>query len=464
MTKKLAIIGAGPAGIYTALLLRNWPGEIHLFDQNRDIGEKLKTTGGGRMNVTNQCFGVDQFTGTSNNLLKRLFKNPHFQNREQILQRLGIEYQWEKKRAILQSQNAPLEVARLKQNLLAQPNLHLYLNHKCIKIETNKSPLTPRRDLEGLKSSQNNSPHPPLPPRGGAYQLTFETPIHEKPQKREVQGDIEAQSASYQSIRRSSTGDDNTEIRSFSGFSHILLAGGAMYRLRDLSPKDKIYSLPLQLGHTITEVSPSLSPLVFIDKKLRTLAGTSFEGTLTDPKNKKSITDDILITHVGLSGPAVLDFSAVRTSDQIELAFISNYPETTARAHTNTARQGAHRVRTWLRRYLTQRLSDFILEVSEISLESNFSDLSKNQVKKLLQNLYHYPIQNVQTKNYPSSWTTKGGVPLSEIQTATLESKLHPRVHFAGEILDCNGLCGGYNISFAAVSAQIVADAIMGQN
>ncbi len=394
--KKIAIIGAGPAGIFSTLLLKDFDGEVHLFEQNRDIGEKLKTTGGGRMNVTNHNFSVDEFSSCSQNLLKKIFKNPHINNRHFIFEKLGIQYQWEKNRAILASQNAVEEVSRLKKAILNQPNVTLNLEHKAIEITSQKS-------------------------------IKFQT-----------------------------TNQTKTDT-----FDIIILSGGGMYRMFDLGETQKIYNLPLQLGHSITEVNPSLSPLVFTDKKLRELKGISVEGRLTDTQNKRFVEDDILITHFGLSGPAVLDFSAIRESEKVECCFTTEIKEHEFREQINNLRQGKNFLRTFLKKFFSQRLTDFFLEKSDLEKDILIADLPKAKLHDLIQTIFHYPIPKFQSKNYPSSWTTKGGVKLEEIQTATLESKIIPDIYFTGEILDINGLCGGYNISWAAISAQIVVDGII---
>ncbi len=329
-----------------------------------------------------------------------MFKNPHFTNRDLIFEKLGVEYEWEKNRALLRSQNAPLEVARLKAKALAQTNLKLCLEHKATAIEKLES---------------------------GLFRINFETP-------------------------------NNLSVLDF---DFVVLSGGGMFRMKDMGDTDKIYKLPLQLGHTITDVQPSLSPLIFTDKALRELKGISFEGILTDTQNKKSVSDDMIITHFGLSGPAVLDFSAFRESESIELCFTTQLKEHELRDKINAARQVSVRLRALLREYFTKNLTDFFLLQADLNVETVIADLPKAKLHKLIQTIFHYPIPKVQSKNYPSSWTTKGGVKLEEINVARLESKLAPGLHFAGEIMDTNGLCGGYNISFAAVSGQIVAESIL---
>ena len=228
---KIAIIGAGPAGIYSTLLLRDLAGEVHLFEQNADVGEKLKTTGGGRMNVTNKVFTDTEFTSHDQRWVERLFKNPHFENRYSILAALGIEYVWEKNRAILKSQNAVAEVARLKNLLLAQPNAQVHLNTKITAVVP---------DGEGFSVHTENDP------------------VGQK-------------------------------------FDRVILTIGGMYRMKDMGPIEKIYALPQAFEHEITSVKPSLCPLIFKDKALRPFAGINFVGCLNDKASGRSVTDDLLI-------------------------------------------------------------------------------------------------------------------------------------------------------------------------
>ncbi len=398
MFPKIAIIGAGPAGIYTALFLKDFKGEVILFDQNKDVGEKLKMTGGGRMNVTNKKFGIEQFSSLSERPLKHLFKNPLFTQAESLLQSIGVEYVWEKERAILKSQDAIAEVARLKDLLLEQENCSIILDSKVEKIS-----------------------------------------------------DLDAKIV----VSGKSLGQDFSDI-----FEAVVLSGGGMYRVRDLKSKEMIYDLPTQLGHTVTGVDPSLSPLIFKDLKLRELKGIAFEGTLTDSENKKSIQNDMIITHFGLSGPAVLDFSSFRESEKVLLSFITSIDEASFLNQINQQRQGKHLLRKFLQSLLPKRVADFHLELLALKKSVNIADLSKLQVQQLCQNVFRYEISGFQSPAYPSSWTTKGGVVLDEINVATLESKKMKNVYFSGEIIDCDGLCGGYNISFALVTGKIVAESL----
>ncbi len=384
---KIAIIGAGPAGIYTALLLEDFEGEVHLYEQNKDIGEKLKTTGGGRMNVTNKVFSETEFNSEDEKWVQTLFKNPHFENRYHLLEKLGIEYQWEKNRAILQSQDAVAEVDRLKSKVLEQDNLTLHLNTKIESIESQDAGFT-------------------------------------------INGE---------------------------SYDRVVLTTGGMYRMKDMGDSDYIYRLPQSLEHSITDqISPSLCPLIFLDKPLRAFAGISFVGRLTDTTNKKSVIDDLLITHFGISGPAALDFSSF-AGEKIELSFVTSVTEKEFIHQFNESRNGKNSIRQFLKEFIPKRLVDYHLDRAEID-QDFMADVPKAKLQNLVKSLYHYPIPPRQKNVYPGSWTTNGGVKVEDIETKNLESKKHPGLYFAGEVIDCSGLCGGYNISFAMISAQIVAD------
>ncbi len=414
--RKIAIIGAGPAGIYAGLLLKDFQGKITLFEQNPDIGKKLSLTGGGRMNVTNKVFYAKQFESCEKNLLKKIFKNPHIKDREKILEKLGIEYVWENNRAILKSQNAVLEVQRLKKELQIQENMEVLHMAKVSEIKT----------------------------FGSGEKQKFELEIN-------INGYTEKEN-----------------------FDVVILSQGGMYRIGDLKSKEKIYHLPLSLDHNITEVAPSLSALIFKNKKLSKLSGIAFKAELKDVKEKVSVVDDLLITHFGVSGPASLDFSALRKSEIVELNFLPDISEKEFLSQFNTLRQGKNGLKKFLKNFLPKRLIQFHLENSDIQISENnpdvnnqdfeikfIADISKEKLKKLIQSLFHFEITDIQENIYPATWTTKGGVSLKEVHSFSLESKICKNLFFAGEILDINGLCGGYNISFAAISAQIVADEIL---
>ncbi|MFA7685886.1 MAG: aminoacetone oxidase family FAD-binding enzyme [Candidatus Gracilibacteria bacterium] len=396
---KIAIIGAGPAGIFTSYFLKNFEGEIVLFEQNRYIGEKLKLTGGGRMNVTNKVFSVEEFSSSNKNLLKNLFKNPWIKNREKLFKELGIEYKWDDNRAILASESALDEVERLTNLLGKQKNLKIFT--KC--------------EVTNVKKSENK------------FVVEFE----------------------------------NQNLIKEDFFDAVIITNGGMFRIKRPGDYKKMYKIPLELGHTITELEPSLCPIIVPYNPFIVLSGVSFKGKLFCPENQASIDGDILITHTGISGPAVLDFSSMIKGKKIELCFIGNLNEENFQKEFQRLRESKETVKSFIHKFLPNRICDFLMLKNGIKSDTKIATISKELFKKLQKDLFHYELVDVKLMDYQFAWTTKGGIPLNEINVSTLESRLHKNLYFAGEVLDVNGLCGGYNISFAAISGKIVSEAIM---
>jgi len=399
-TTKIGIIGAGPAGIFLSLLIANSPYKIHLFEQNNKIGEKLKLTGGGRMNITNKIFSENEFSSTNQNLLKKIFKSPWVKNREKIFQSLGFEYFWEGNRAILKNENAKEEVEKLNRQLKKQENLKLHINTKIIQA---------RKQNDGIE-------------------LTIKTPTH-----------------------------TNKEL-----FDIIIITSGGMLQIGNKTSKNSTYQIAYDLGHTTTKTNPSLSSLTIKNNPFRDFSGITFYGKLTDITNNQSIVDDILLTHNGISGPATLDFSGIRMSNQTAITFITKISEEKFTEDFQKLRNGSYNLQKFLRTFLPKRLAEWhIQQIYPNTSDLKIADINKVNFKILKKNLFHYQVETIKETRYECAWTTRGGIPLTEINSATFESKITPNLYFAGEILDINGLCGGYNISFAAISAKIVSEALL---
>lgn len=404
---KIAIIGAGSAGVFLSLFLKDFGGEVYLFEQNPFIGEKLKLTGGGKMNVTNRVFGIKQFCSSKPNLLKNLFKSPWFSDdrREKLLRELGIEYKWEGDRAILKSEDAVKEVDRLLLALKGQKNIRPRMGCRVVDI----------KKVAGV----------------GKAETKF-------------------------TVRYLKHGEKAEEI-----FDVIVICSGGMFRLFDVSDAVTIYGPARALGHGVTALSPALCSLRIDKNPLSGFSGISFKAGLKCLANKKLVTGDVLITHGGISGPAALDFSSFFEGDKFEMSFLPDINEREFAAELKAARHGKVRVRGFLKKFLPTRIVDFHLEKIGAKVETNIADLSAVQEKNLAKNLFHFEVGGARLSGYSNAWTTRGGVPLNEVNVATLESRICPGVYFAGEVLDVTGFCGGYNVSFAMASAKMVSEELM---
>ena len=397
--KKLAIVGAGVGGIFVSQFLKDFEGEITLFEQNNNIGKKFGITGGGRMNLTNKRFSVADFRSSSSKLLDHFFRNPLIQHPMDLLDELGVEYVWEGDRALVKSLDGGKEIDRVLQKLEAQQNLSLSLSTKILSLK--------KKDEK--------------------FELEYE--------KNGILGEAV--------------------------FDALILAQGGMFRIGDIGKLDKIYKLAMDLGHSITDISPSLSPLKINPNPFKALSGIAFRGKLTDGVTQKFVENDLILTHAGISGPAVLDFSSFYSGESFSLNFLPKLLESKFVEDFNQFRSGKCLVKKFLKLKLPERLVVFLLELSGIDLDMNIADVSKDKLKRLQKNIFCFDITGASKMDYVHCWTTKGGVDLSEIKMNTLESKKHSNLFFVGEMIDIDGLCGGYNISLALGGAKLVSQELL---
>lgn len=391
--KKIAIIWAGPAWIYTSLLLKNFSWKVFLFEENEEVWKKLKLTWGWKMNVTNSLFSVENFSSNEERILNNFFKNPITKNPEKIFDEIWVEYFWKNNRAILKSENAVLEVKRLNSELQNQNNLKILTWKKVEKI-----------DIFDKK-----------------FELFFDW-------KKDI-------------------------------FDYLIIATGWVFRVWKEYSKDKIYSLIKDLDHKITKTSPSLSPLFIQNTPFKELAWTSFKWILKTWK--KEVIDDILFTHKWISGPAVLDFSSFLTWENFEISFISNEKEEIFISKFEKERFWKRKIDDFLKQYFPKKIIYWILNKINLEKNININEISKEKFKLLKENIFNFKVIWAKKMDYKFCWTTKGWVSLKEININNLESKIHKNLFFAWEILDINWLCGGYNISFWAISWKIISDKIL---
>ena len=412
---KIAIIGAGPAGIALSFFLKNMQGDVWLFEKNAKIGDKFRLTGGGRMNLTNKNFSAEHFVSENERLLSHMFKSKWFSNIPELLDELGIKYKWEGDRAISASESGGQEVELLSTKLGMQRNLQILTEKDVLKVSKKGNSFVVEYTDAGYCSDDG---------RGGTKEV----------------------------------------------FDAVVIASGGMVRIGEISEASSIYKLVLGLGHGLTKLSPALQPMSIKGNPFRDLSGVSIPARLTDVAPPESTSEmagrthvgDILFTHGGLSGPGVLNFSLYfEEGHSASMSFLPNVLATDFSSKLKEKRNGKVRLRAFLKEFLPLSVCDFHMKLVAADKESNVADLTKEQEKNLTKNLFKFEISVSQKSSYNDCWTTKGGVPLNEINVATMESKKVPGLYLAGEILDASGLCGGYNVSFAIASAKIIAETLI---
>lgn len=247
----------------------------------------------------------------------------------------------------------------------------------------------------------------------------------------------------------------------------ILATGGCSYP--SLGTSGDGYALAKALGHSINPARPALAPVKTAESTLFDLAGISLQNAWISlwRKNKKvkDYQGDMLITHEGLSGPVILNNSRDFCEGDILKLNLARYTNEEGfskglTAHLNA--YGKYSVRKTLDYYdIPRRVIDRVLELSDIPLELKSAELTKLHRTALVKILTGLPLTISEVGGFDDAMVTAGGVITEEVNPVTMESRLVPGLFFAGEIMDVDGVTGGFNLQFAFSSGYAAAKAIV---
>jgi predicted Rossmann fold flavoprotein len=246
--------------------------------------------------------------------------------------------------------------------------------------------------------------------------------------------------------------------------SHVLVisTGGASYP-KTGSTGDG-YRISASLGQPVTEIAPALTLLLIRKYPFAAHSGISFERMQFSVwRAGKKVADhrgDVLFTHLGLSGPGILDASRdILPDDVIKLSFVGNMKREEFVADL-TKRVGENRswqISTILAAYpIPERLNRKLLNLSGIPDDLKCNHFSAEQRSRLITNCTQFPLMVEAPGGFSVAMVTRGGVALDGVNLKKLESKTVPNLYFAGEVLDIDGDTGGYNLQ-AAFSTGFLA-------
>ena len=405
-TKILAVAGGGAAGFFAGInAARLYPNlRVIIFERGRAPLSKVRISGGGRCNVTHHCFDPEVFSKAyprGHKELRWAFEQFQAEDTVQWFEKRGIDLKTESDGRMFPTTDDSATVIN------------------CLKKEASQY------DVETHTKTRVEAVEPTDDHR---YQLSI---------------------GGQQSITADAV---------------VIATGG--------SNRSSTYDWLRDLGHSIVEPVPSLFTFNFRDKIFEDLAGISVkEASVSIVGTNYEHTGPVLITHWGLSGPAVLKTSAWAARylyDQeyrftINVNWLHPLNEQQVRKKLNQLRKDNARKQVDKQNIfpIPNRLWKKFIEISEISEQLRWAELSNNQVHLLTQNLTNgkYDIQGKTT--YKDEFVTSGGIPLQEVNMGTMESKQCPNLYFAGEVLNIDGITGGFNFQSAWTTGWIAAQNIL---
>ncbi len=358
----IVIIGAGASGLFLGSLLKK---NYLILEHNREIGAKIKVSGGGKCNITNKILSTSNYRG-DNKFIKEIFKN--FDNKDLL--------NW------LRENN--LEVKELKKNQYFFSSSEVLLNFfkkKVKNIKTNIEVLdVEKQDYFIIKTNK---------------------------------GDIKAKKL-------------------------VIASGGISFK--KLGASDIGYKIAKKFTHNIITPKPALVGLTTQPSEnwFKKLSGISFKAQVR--VDKKIFNQEILFSHKGITGPAILNASLWWDRGFIEISFLKNIEKYLKNPNKQISTQ-----LPLPKRFVKEFLNVINLEDKKVKF------LSKEEIKKL-KLLENYKFAPAGTFGFERAEVTKGGVDTLEIGF-DMQSKIIKNLYFIGEVLDVTGELGGYNFQWAFSSA-----------
>ena len=249
----------------------------------------------------------------------------------------------------------------------------------------------------------------------------------------------------------------------------VITTGGMPKGIKSLSTPP--LTPPLNMGGEIVEPVPSLFTFSIEDEELRKLMGTVVEdATVSIPGTKYRSEGPLLITHWGMSGPAILKLSSYAARDlhdhNYQMPLSVNWtsrkePEIQQELHEIIARHPQKQIASIRPFNLPTRLWDYLVQKTLGERAQNrWQNLNQKELNRLTNALCNDQYQIAGRAAFKDEFVTCGGIDLASVNPNTLESKTLPQLYFAGEVLDVDGITGGFNFQAAWTTAYCVAMAI----
>ncbi|MCU7549526.1 NAD(P)/FAD-dependent oxidoreductase [Chitinophagaceae bacterium LB-8] len=400
----LVVIGGGAAGIFCAVnAARLHPGlQVLIVEKTNKILSKVKISGGGRCNVTHACFEISEMSKRyprGQNFVKKTFHRFFTKDTIKWFEDRGVKLKTERDGRIFPVTNSSQSII------------------DCLLQEADRYgvQIIMQAEVKDLKYD------------AGTFKLILGN-------GRQLTADL------------------------------LCIASGGY-------PKLSMFDWLRDAGHTIAEPVPSLFTFNLPKHPITELMGVSTEKARVRIEGSK-LTEEgpVLITHWGLSGPAILRLSAWGARElaaknyafKVHINWLPHFNENNLkeefrsfRNHLSTKKVTNHNFTD-----LPARLFLYLLHQSGVSDHFRFADLPSKVENALIRNLVDYVVEVKGKTTFKEEFVTAGGIMLSEVDANTMMSKKQPNLYFAGEVLDVDGITGGFNFQHAWTSGWIAANSL----
>ena len=397
-TYDVIVLGAGAAGLFSAITAAKKNKRVLVIEKSNKAGKKILMSGGGKCNFTNHFVNPDNFISKNEHFCKSALSSYSPQDFIDLVDSYGIEHDTKKRNQLFCVKSAK-DIVQLLLNECDLHNVDIIKNTNATKVHFNK----------------------------------------------------------VESNYLVSTINDKSEDKIITKYisSSLIVATGAL-SIPTLGGSGFGYDLAKQFNLSVTSLRAGLVPFIFTDymsEVCEKLSGISHGIRISC--NGQTFEEDILFTHRGLSGPAVLQISSYwKEGDDIAINLL---PSHDAYSLITEAKQESPKL--LLRSFLNTLMSKALVAELESLQWDNLSEKplaewSKAEITLIANNLNNWLLKPSSTEGYRTAEVTLGGVDVHQISSKTMEVLNQPGLYFIGEVLDVTGHLGGFNFQWAWASGH----------
>jgi predicted Rossmann fold flavoprotein len=400
--KRVFVVGGGAAGMMAAISAARLGAHVTILEKNPRVGKKILATGNGRCNFTNINAGQGCYSGENPGFVQKALSEFTVSDTISFFEKLGIQHKVEDMGKVFPMSDQASSILDVLMYELDRLGVNIFCDSDVVEIKPEKSSFI-------------------LKTRDGKI---------------------------------------------YRGDSVILAPGG---KAMPSSGSDGYgYDLALKLGHTMTDIFPALVQLMLDGDFFKRIDGVKFVGTAEIIDNNRSVIKDrgdILFTNYGVSGPPVFQISrkagellnrGKKATLKISILDTMSEDEVLKLIERRFQADLNKTVEFSFVGLINKRLIPVILQQAGISdLKRSVSVITPKERERIVRILTDWRFNIRGTKSWPSAQVTAGGIRTREIDAGTMESLLVRGLYFAGEIMDVDGMCGGFNLQWAWSSGFI---------
>ena len=405
---KIAIIGAGAAGIIAAITAKRLNKNVHidLFDANKGIGKKILASGNGRCNISNSKVTSKNYIGENPDFTSFALKEFDFKAFEKFCKSIGLLLDIKPSGKVYPLSNEAKSVTNLLELALKELDVNIYLEAMI-------------KDIEKVEDKFNIK----------------------------------------------------TKDNEYNAYDKVLISNG-LGAAPQLNANESGLDFASKFEHSFNPTYPSLVGLKTDNTYNGKLQGVKKECNVSLFVNgnlEQEIFGDVLFTSYGVSGFAILDISQLAVLNlssyqdvKIAINFFPkiNRNDLSDQIQTLFKTIPSQKAVDIITGMVSNKIAPVLLDICKINIDTKAADINAKQIKALAYQLNQWKLKIIDTQGFGHAEASGGGVRTAEVDNKTYESKLCKGLYFAGEVLDIVGNRGGFNLQFAWASGYLVGKSL----